>query len=344
MSKSKRIVLIPAYQPEKEMPEVINELYARGLTVIAVNDGSGAGYDDIFGQIGNKATLLSHEINLGKGEAIKTGAKYIKENFEPPYIVITADADGQHRPEDILKVFDEAEQYPKSLVIGGRRFDGKVPLRSRFGNACTRLVYRLSTGYRIYDTQSGLRAFGDSLIDRMIGINGSRYEYEMNVLMELARSKTDIREVPIKTVYIDNNSSSHFKKFKDSFRIYKEILKFSASSLISFAVDYGLFCILSAVTEQEILSNIIARVFSSILNFTLNKKLVFESKENTAKSAVKYFILAAFILICNTAILKGLTYLGVNRYLAKIITEVVLFSLSFLIQKCFIFKKERRDQ
>ena len=239
-----------------------------------------------------------------------------------------------------MRVAKEAETNRSGLVLGSRKLEGKVPLRSRLGNSLTRLVYRLATRSAVYDTQTGLRAYSDKLIDRLIEIEGSRYEYEMNMLMELARDGCDIEEVWIDTVYIDNNSASHFDPIKDSVKIYAEIIKFCASSILSFGVDYGLFCLLSMMTGSLVLSNVFARIVSGTINFTLNKKVVFKSKTNTAFAALNYFALAVFILICNTLVLKGLTSLGITVYAAKIIAEIILFIFNYVIQHSFIFKRE----
>ncbi|MBR1555103.1 MAG: bifunctional glycosyltransferase family 2/GtrA family protein [Oscillospiraceae bacterium] len=335
----KHIALIPAYQPDKELIQVISGLAERNFMVITVDDGSGQAYESIFRLASVKSVVLTHEVNQGKGEALKTGIRYIMEQIKEPYLIVTADADGQHQIQDILNVCAEAEQHPESLVLGSRKFEGDVPLRSRFGNAVTRTVYRLCSGVSIYDTQTGLRAFTNQLTEKMLSVEGSRYEYEMNVLMYSAKTGIPIREVWISTVYLNENASSHFHAVRDSFRIYKEILKFSASSFISFLIDYGLFCLFSALTGKMMLSNVIARIFSSIVNYTLNKKLVFCSQEKTAESAVKYFLLAGVILLCNTLILKGFSLIGLNAYLAKILTEIILFVCSYLIQHKFIFRK-----
>ena len=336
----KHIALIPAYQPDKELIQVISGLAERNFMVITVDDGSGQVYESIFRLASVKSVVLTHEVNQGKGEALKTGIRYIMEQIKEPYLIVTADADGQHQIQDILNVCAEAEQHPESLVLGSRKFEGDVPLRSRFGNAVTRTVYRLCSGVSVYDTQTGLRAFTNQLTEKMLSVEGSRYEYEMNVLMYSAKTGIPIREVWISTVYLNENASSHFHAVRDSFRIYKEILKFSASSFISFLIDYGLFCLFSALTGKMMLSNVIARIFSSIVNYTLNKKLVFRSQEKTAESAVKYFLLAGVILLCNTLILKGFSLIGLNAYLAKILTEMILFVCSYLIQHKFIFRKE----
>ncbi len=339
----KKIALIPAYKPDKEMTDIIQKLREHDFLVVVVNDGSGSEFDSLFESAAAYADILTHRVNRGKGEALKTGLNYIKDNFNATYTVVTVDADGQHRINDIVRVCDAAEKNPEALILGSRKFDRNVPLRSRIGNTVTRFVYRLTTGSSVSDTQTGLRAYSDRLIGRMSEVEGSRYEYEMNVLMEAVGSGIRIVEVWIETVYINDNSSSHFNTVRDSYRIYREILRFSASSLLSFLADYLLFCSFSSLTGMIVFSNISARVFSSVLNYTINKKLVFRSKSGTVQSATKYFLLAAVILICNTFLLKALTFAGMNSYLAKILTEALLFTLSYFVQHSFIFRKEHKS-
>ncbi len=336
----KKIALIPAYEPDLKMIDLIESLFIGGYDVVVVDDGSGAKYEGIFSLAGKKnATVISHSQNRGKGNAIKTGLFYICLNYNEPYVVVTADCDGQHTCEDIEKVTSMAADNMDKLILGGRRFEGKVPLRSRVGNSITRFVYRAACGAEIYDTQTGLRAFSHKLSPIMINIPGERYEYEMNMLMYFARQRLPMEEIPIKTVYIEENASSHFDTIKDSVRIYKEILKFSGVSFLSFLLDYMLYIVFLNLTGVLTISNIFARILSASFNYTMNRKLVFKSRAGLLRSITQYVALAVFILAANTAILAGLAYTGVNVYLGKVITEVVMFFVSYTIQHRFIFKK-----
>ncbi|MBP0962020.1 MAG: bifunctional glycosyltransferase family 2/GtrA family protein, partial [Oscillospiraceae bacterium] len=317
MKKSINIAIIPAYKPGMEMPETVRELKEAGFEVVVVNDGSGSEFDHVFDIARELTTVVEHDVNKGKGEALKTGIRYIRESYPEPYIIVTADADGQHKTKDIINVCSEAEAHPDSLILGSRKFDKDVvPLRSRMGNTITRMVYRISSGVKVFDTQTGLRAFSHRLSEQMLEISGSRYEYEMNVLMEMSGRSVPIREVWIETVYLNDNSSSHFSTIKDSFRIYKEILKYSASSFMCFLADYGLFCVLSLLTGSAVYSNIIARICSSLLNFGVNRKFVFCSENRFSSSALKYFCLAAVVLLLNTLILRALAGIGISAYVS----------------------------
>jgi glycosyltransferase involved in cell wall biosynthesis len=264
---------------------------------------------DIAGSLKRRPALLlcsHHSGNKGKGRALKTGLAYIKENFPKDSVVVTLDADGQHTVKDAIRVCRHAAENPGCLLLGSRSFGGDVPARSRFGNSVTRFVYRLSTGTQVNDTQTGLRAFGFEMIPLMLGVEGERYEYEMNVLLECSRQNIPIKEVEIETIYLNNNSASHFNTLKDSFRVYREIIKFAASSFTGFVVDYGMYSLLVILTGglgtsvSIPISNIIARITSASVNYSINKRYVFQNKDSVAKTATQYFVLAACILAGNT--------------------------------------------
>lgn len=341
IKNDKTIALIPAYNPTNTLIDLVKELSKNNIKIIIVDDGSDS--KDIFKQLENKSYIIHHDKNKGKGRALKTGLAYIQNNYDNDYIIVTMDADGQHKVTDAIKICNYLKQHPNTLVLGSRKLDKNVPIKSKLGNTITRNVYKLVTKKKIYDTQTGLRAFSTKLVDKLLKIKGERYEYEINVLLELS-NKIPIKEIEIETIYIDNNNSSHFNPVKDSYLIYKEIIKFSLSSITSFLLDfilYSIFLITFKYTSYSVqLSNIMARIFSASFNYTVNKKLVFNSNSNPAKSATSYAILAIFILITNTCILTILTSIGINKLVAKIITEILLFIISYLIQHEFIFRKE----
>ncbi|MFB0919277.1 MAG: bifunctional glycosyltransferase family 2/GtrA family protein [Oscillospiraceae bacterium] len=345
-----RIALIPAYEPADELLNLVVQLSDAHFRIVIVDDGSGENYRRIFSAAKRFAAVLVHETNKGKGETLKTGLSYIQNHCPDNSVVVTLDADGQHSVTDAIRAAEAASSDTGSLILGCRRFCGDVPKRSRFGNTVTRLVYRTVTGLNVSDTQTGLRAFDASLIPFMLKVKGDRYEYEMNVLLKCARNKVPIREIEIATIYFDNNSGSHFSTFRDSFIIYRDIIKFTASSLTGFAVDYGLYSLLVVLTGglgstvSIPLSNITARIVSASINYTINRRFVFKSKEKATKTAVQYFTLAACILAGNTVLLSLLVNgLGINEYAAKIITEITFFVTSFCAQKFFIFAKKPKS-
>lgn len=340
--ESKFVALIPAFEPDAVLLEVLAQLKERGMEIVVVDDGSKAAFAEIFTRASAFAKVITHMVNKGKGAALKTGMREIQENYGQDCVIVTVDADGQHRAEDALRLCHMAMQHPTALILGSRRLERNVPLRSQFGNTITRLVYRLSTGIKVHDTQTGLRAFGASLVPKLLSIPGERYEYEMNVLLEFAKEKIPILETEIDTIYIDHNVASHFDVWKDSARIYKEILKFSASSFISFLVDYILYSLLIFANVNFRIANIGARIISATVNYILNRKYVFQSKSSITKSASQYVLLAAAILFFNTVLLELLVdYGGINQMLAKICCELICFLLSWGIQRCLIFRRKK---
>lgn len=341
-----RIALIPAYEPTETLAMLARQLLETGFRVVVVDDGSGSAYTPVFHALPAGVRLISYMPNRGKGRALKTAYRELMREGARG-VVVTLDADGQHTVADAVRVCVRAAETPERLTLGVRAFGAGTPLRSRFGNAVTRAVYRLSTGVCVSDTQTGLRAFGTGLLPVMAEIAGERYEYEMNVLMECPRRGIAIREVPIETVYIDGNRGSHFHVLRDSFLIYRNIFRFAASSLLGFAVDYGLYSLLVTLTAglgaaSVPLSNVAARVVSASVNFTVNKRFVFRSRDSVLRTGAQYFALAACILAGNTLLLSALVNgLGFNRFAAKLVTEVTFFTFSYLAQRFLIFRDKK---
>ena len=217
----KYILLIPSYEPGKELIKLVNSIDSK-YDIVVVDDGSTN--KDIFNQIKDKALVISYDNNMGKGYALKTGFEYIKENYKK-YVVVSVDADMQHDINDAINLCDYVIDHEDTLVIGRRHWDSKTPFSNRMGNKITRHFFKKRTGLSIYDTQSGLRAFSNKLMDYMLSIPGNRYEYEMNVLLNLGKNNIKFHEIDIKTIYFEKKRS-HFNSIKDSFRIYKEIMKY----------------------------------------------------------------------------------------------------------------------
>lgn len=183
-------------------------------------------------------------MNLGKGRALKTafnhcllasggisgGADSVCRGIPG---CVTADSDGQHTPADILACMRSLWDNPESLILGCRDFDGPaVPARSSFGNKCTRQVFRYLLGLSVSDTQTGLRAIPAFFMEKLLEVKGERFEYETNMLIEAKNLNIRILEVPVKTIYIEENKTSHFNPIKDSLRIYLVFGKFLFSSCL----------------------------------------------------------------------------------------------------------------
>ena len=190
-----------------------------------------------------------------------------------------------------------------------------------------------------------LRAIPLKVMEKFRNLPGEHYEFEMNMLMEAAKSHIPIKEVTIQTVYIDQNRASHFNPFLDSLRIYKQIVKFGFSSIGCSIIDISLFTLLfrmftaSQFTHPLFGATVISRLISSGINFSLNKKVVFKSKEGVLPQAVKYYMLCCVQMLCSWLILEELTQLGLSQVvLLKMLTDTFLFFISYGIQRLFVFK------
>lgn len=347
------VILIPAYKPSDILPGFVKKLKESGFDVLVIDDGGGSDFDGVFNALEGLCHLIRYTPNKGKGAAMKRGFAYIRENMPECKYIVTADADGQHKIPDIIRVAEKLkEENDSCIVTGARHFENEVPFRSRFGNSITRVVFNLLTGQRVTDTQTGLRGFYVSQLEWLESIKGDRYEYEMNMLMKASDEKLAIKEVKIETVYENNNESSHFRPFQDSVRIYKTIfaassaVKFLGSALLAFLIDfllYSLFLQVFSFLSTELcllLSTLVAWIVSSFTNFTVNRRLVFEKSDGFWKSFAGYYSLAVFVYFAKLAIIYGLVLVHMNEYLAKLIAEVGLFISNYFIQKLIIFKKK----
>lgn len=337
------VVLIPALNPGPELAATLAALRAArpGLPVLVVDDGSGPAYAATFARAAElDADVLTLSRNRGKGCALKAGLARVRHTH-PGAGVVTADADGQHAPADILAVADRlAAAEGDALVLGERSFDGAVPARSRVGNAVTARLFALATRRRIRDTQTGLRGLTPGLLAWAEGVSGERYEYELRMLLDAARDGVPVASVPISTIYVDDNAASHFRPVRDSLRVYAPFLGFLASSLAAFALDTVALLALFALTGHLLLSVVGARVLSGSVNFAVNRRLVFDRRRRTPlrRAAMRYAALAAALVGVNYLLLAGLTGLGLPLLGAKLLTELTLVTASYLAQRVLVFR------
>lgn len=328
-------VLIPAYEPGEALPALTRALMDEGVPVVVVNDGSATGLEYFERIRAQGAVVLEHKENLGKGRALKTGLAWMAEQgYEG---VVTADADGQHSLEDILRVARALAGGSRRLVLGIRDVS-RMPNRSRTGNRLTRTLFRLLYGIKLQDTQTGLRGIPLTGENRsgLLSLTGERYEYEMEMLIEAGELfPAGIQELEIETIYLeDSDTSSHFRPLADGARIYSVLFRhfprFFLSSILAFLVDYSLFNLLYYLLfHRSVPAAVLARVVSAGVNYTVNRKLVFGSS----------YHLLGYVKICLVILLagSGLMYLLVDclslpAFLVKPLVDCGLYVLSFAAQ------------
>ncbi len=332
----KATVIIPAYNPEEHFEELVKGLVGE-FDVLAVNDGSREECAHFFAAAREAgAEVIEHGENRGKGAALKTAIRHLQERGGE-WVAVTADADGQHSIKDIRAVAKLAEENPDCLCLGVRRFDG-MPARSRFGNSFTRVSFALATGTRVSDTQTGLRGFSSRTADKLITAEGDRYEYEMNVLINLKKWGIPVKETVIDTIYIDGNASSHFHPIRDSLIVYGQILKHITASLICTALDYVLYLLLVLLTPvQPEWAYLGSRIVSASVNYQLSRRIVFHAPPSW-RTTLSYFLLAIFSISTGSLLVMLFTnLLHAGEIWIKLPVDVFLFFVNFFLQKKFVF-------
>lgn len=365
--KEEIAIIIPALDPDNRMVSLVRELReAKFQNIILIDDGSTLENRKYFkaAKENYNCKIIRHVVNFGKGTAIKSAFNYLLENCPDIKGAVTVDCDGQHILRDIDKCAKLTYENPDKLILGCRKFEGKdIPFRSRFGNIMTRQVIHLLCGIRVSDTQTGLRGLSTPLIaSHFANTKGERFEYEMNMLIEANDYMIPVMEFPIDTIYLEENESSHFNPFRDSIRIYKVFLKFLLSSLSSFLIDIALFSLLGLILRPWIPENVlifegfvfggslltllrtvISRLASSLFNFFMNKKQVFKNDSHSPAIVVKYYTLCIIQLILSWLLVDHVLGFITYRTIRKCIIDTLLFSISFQIQREWVFKKEKRD-
>lgn len=358
MSKRKSIILIPVYQPKVELVSFLHNLKQVSKSdIVVVDDGSGDGFESIFEVIKkNKISVIEYSKNQGKGFAIKKGIKFVLENYPAGTGIITADGDGQHTTEDIKKIADELEikHDSKLIILGSREFDKKTtPKKSYIGNRATSFATKLATGINIPDTQTGLRGFTPKILSDLLKIKGNRYEYEMNVLLEAKDYGIGFEFIPIKTIYDNNNSGSHFHPIRDSLLVYRKFLKFVASSVISSGIDFGVFTFLIYLFNTNgqnqahniFIASIISRSIAGVVNFLINYYWVFANqKKQTLKSLSGYFVLWLIQALISTTVVSVIGSITNHPIYMKLIVDIAIFFISYFIQRHFIFNKKTKEE
>jgi len=350
-------LVIPVYEPTAELKILIKNLFLQSQPesnpsfdlVVIVNDGSGPEYQEIFQSIqmdfpSNKIRILHHAVNLGKGAALKTAFNFLL--VEEPNLkgVLTADADGQHRVEDILSLAREfASSSGHDLIIGSRSIAKSaredVPMRSRLGNLLTRWVFALLVGPRIFDTQSGLRAVPKVLLPTLLELRSDRYEFELEMLVVARRVGVGVREIPAHQIYFDKNQGSHFNPLMDSLRIYFVLLRFVFSSAVTQLLDTIFFSLVFWSGLSLLPSQAVGRVGGVSVNFILNRRFVFKSKQKIHLELIRFLLLVIGMMFVSYALIQFFHQVWDLPVIAsKFAAEGLLFVASFSIQRLFVFR------
>ena len=352
-------VVIPTLNPSEKIFDVVTHSRSLGFNrVIIVNDGSSVDKNYIFERLASEygCEVLTHEINRGKGRALKTAMEHFLADPKGDVGIVTLDDDGQHTAKDTVNVAKALIDEPDKLILGVRNFNSpNVPPKSKFGNKLTAFFMHFLCGVKVSDTQTGLRAFGLSAIPAFIKVSGERFEYETNMLLATKDNGIGIKEVVIDTVYIENNSGTHFHPIRDSLMIYRQLFAYIGSAVASALIEYGLFTILTLtlpIGDRKALiyvSKFISRFFSSLFNFFANKKFVFGNDGATLPVALKYYALCIVQTLLSseiTAFLSKFFEAEIMMTVCNFVTDCFLALFSYKIQRSWVFanKKDKKDK
>ncbi|PLX38813.1 MAG: hypothetical protein C0608_11965 [Deltaproteobacteria bacterium] len=338
---SKAPIIIPAFAPSHDiLLGLVSNLEELGFDdFIIVDDGSGPVHEDVFSSLEKnpKVKLLRHAVNLGKGAALRTGFNEVLNRGGE--VAVTVDADGQHHPEDVLKVALEAIANPGKLVLGRRSGEAQQPLRSKLGNMLTAAIFKAITCAEIHDTQTGLRAWPADLMRQSLTSTRNGYDFETETLLESLHSGVSWLEVPIRKIYFDGNAASHFSPIRDSFLIYWVLVRFSAASIAGSLLDYILFTFAYWFLLDIPVSIVISRVGATLFYFVMARNMVFRQKRKRALiQFVQYIILVAVLGAISAAAISYMhAHWGIQVLIAKAISEGLLLFVSFGVQRHIIF-------
>lgn len=340
------VVLIPAYRPSSELLRVAEALTSSssGLQLILVDDGSESPFQSVFEAASRlpRTHVVRHAVNLGKGAALKSGINAALTLFPGLVGVVTADADGQHHPDDIIAVAESLQKHPDAVVLGIRHFGRDVPFRNRIGNVFTRNLVRLLIGKRLTDTQTGLRALPRAVLPHLLRIPSSGYEFELDMLITLKHHGVEIRELPIRTIYDHPGQQSHFNPLFDSMRIYFVLMRFSAVSLLTAVLDNAVFIASYWLGGSIALSQILGRCVAVLFNYGAARSAVFLSNERHRVILPRYLALVLFSGLLSYSLIRVLdTYTALPVIWAKLLVESTLFLVNFAIQRDFVFTRKQ---
>lgn len=356
------VVLIPSLHPDHLLTEYVDDLIQHGFRkIVVVDDGSGPEYAAVFEGLKRHAEcdVIGYAVNGGKGHALKYGIRYITERYPEASGIITADSDGQHTSEDVMKVSSRLLENPDDLIIGSRDFKAdNVPFKSRAGNRLTSFFFAIMYGKWLPDTQTGLRGFSLSLAPLMLEVPGERFEYEMNMLIICSSRHVRFQTVPIHTIYIEENRRTHFRPLHDSARIYlqlfKNFFKYASASGVSTVLDIALFTVLDkwllpltgmnpnmkvlwGISLTVLVANTFARVCSSVFNYKVNRSFVFRAGKSRGAFG-RYVLLAVCVLIVSSTLISSLNFwFRWDKTILKIFVDTFLFFANYRLQRSWVF-------
>jgi glycosyltransferase involved in cell wall biosynthesis len=338
------VLIVPAYKPTPALALLLREMSLFSfLAIVVVDDGCGADYEPVFDAVRAipGVHVIRHAVNLGKGSALRTGLNYSAAMFPEAVGFVTADADGQHLPQDVFRVAERLETESNVLVLGSRQFSTDIPWRSWFGNQVTRKTLHWFAGWGLRDTQTGLRGIPRSLALHLLRIPARGYEFELEMLTLARQLGYAAIEVDIETVYLDaDNTCSHFHPVRDSFKIYRTMLRFCYHSAMAMGIEVLIFDCCLHLAFPLWLAQIVGKVFGPLGLYSALLEFVFHSIQPNAHVRSRFLTLIIFSGLVSYGIMLVLmsNFPHCHTFFHKALSELILFPLVFMIQRDWVFK------
>ena len=345
----KTTVVIPSYNPDVKLSMLVDELIMSGFSdIIIVDDGSDFGIRNVettFEYVKEKAecTILHHPSNLGKGMALKTGFKFCMHNRGKDTLIVTMDDDGEYSVADVNACLEDYEEHLKAGTYSTKR----LVVNKIAGIAMTYLC-----GVDVKDVQTGLRLIPIKYMKKLLKVEGERFDYEINMLVELKYNNIATAEHIISKERETTIRYAKYNPIWDICRLIAVMLKYAASSLAATALDVVLFYLIILSMDDTLLdidksagmfmATVVARVVSSTFNCVVNKRTVFNSDEPMKWVIIKFYIfsilraLVSYAMILGASYMLG-TYADTATVIVKLIVDLILFFAGYGIQKKFIF-------
>ena len=335
-----KIALVTIFEPNANFVPFLQNLKQAGFEVLVIDDGSQETFNDLFNEASKLVKIIKHEFNRGIGASIKTGLEYIKNNCQGNYIVVTMNYNKNYEIEDIKNVCREVEEHPNSLILGSKRRNKETALTNKLGHEAMRFAYQKKTGVDIYDPNAGLRAFSNQLTPFLLGIKGSRKDYELNVLLKCAEQKIEIREIALRSRELIET-----KKKEEQVTPEKEIFKFAMLSPLGLGIDYILFLVLFLFSKQGMVSLVFAKIVSSIIDYSRDKTHIYKVEPDASKVTKLYFLFVFLIILVDCLLFGFLsTFFSLPVVFAKIIGEIAVYAVCFGIREGFPGPEEKKEE
>jgi len=338
--------IIPTYNPDENLLTIVKDILAQSDNIIfIIDDGSNLQSEAIFSALkkdfdSENIIFIRHAVNLGKGAALKTIFNHILTNYPNIAGVVTLDSDGQHSIHDCLRVLKELEENEDAFILGHRTFSKDIPLKSYVGNNISKFIYKILLGKNFKDTQTGLRGLSRFFMKKCLTIKSNRFEFETEQLAISVQQNLHIIEIPIETIYIEDNKASSFRPLVDSFKIYFVLFRYGLSSIITAIVDFIVFMIALSFGSNVLVANILARTASIGVQFTLLDKYVFHTKTKI----LSFVFFAAYVyimgIISAMSQISIVDHFNISVITAKILIEGLLFFVNFAVLRLYIFTKD----